>query len=386
MTRSLVDHALGHHFVVDPNGVLRGEQATTGCVDADVVFVLEAFVVEVEPLGGSGTRERVEINAHGCFFRAVNGGNADGGDGSDLRVGGINVGGVALLLFRDDGHALIVETGAQNVESDAGIAGTVHSFGITQVDLTHAVGGNAVAEGEGARTDAGSERVPGRIELLDEAQAAFIGDDTGHGGVVARIEDLGITHFDHFAAFLLGVNDCLCLVELGVSCGGFDLTVAVVGFKLHRTGGAGDVLLLTVRSGLFTRAGFVGRSGVETVDLRNAGEYFSEEAVGSSGHSAYNFSGRGHAFVSIKLVDGDRSEIVFTGTRRETIHVCDSGDSPFRIFLHIFVIIGSCLLVIALVCPAQEVEIAVNKIGVEERKTLVEVFGTVVEVAVAGIA
>ena len=44
------------------------------------------------------------------------------------------------------------------------------------------------------------------------------------------------------------------------------------------------------------------------------------------------------------------------------------------------------MLVIALVCPAQEVEIAVNKIGVEERKTLVEVFGTVVEVAVAGIA
>ena len=58
----------------------------------------------------------------------------------------------------------------------------------------------------------------------------------------------------------------------------------------------------------------------------------------------------------------------------------------FCIVFHILVVIGSGLLVVALVCPAQEVEITVDEVGIEQSEALIEGLSTVVEVAVAGIA
>ena len=141
-------------------------------------------------------------------------------------------------------------------------------------------------------------------------------------------------------------------VELGVGCGGFNLAVAVVGLEFYRTGGAGGVFLLTVRTFFFARCGRVGGGGIETVDLRHASEHLPEEAVGGSGHSTDNFTGFVHASVSGKGADGHVGKVVVTVTRRETIHGCNSGDTQFSIFFHILVIIGSCLLVVALIGSA----------------------------------
>ena len=124
-------------------------------MDTGILFVLEAFGGEVEPFCRSGASERVEVYAHRGFIIAVYGGNTDFGDGSNLRSRCIGKHRVSLHLFRDDGHRPVVKTGAQDVKGVAGITGTVHSFGITQIDLTQTVSGNTIAEAECHGTHSG---------------------------------------------------------------------------------------------------------------------------------------------------------------------------------------------------------------------------------------
>ena len=314
------------------------------------------------------------------------GGHCDFGDRSNLLVRIICEDRVSLHLFRDDGHRPVVKTGAKNVESVAGITGTVHSFGITQIDLTQTVGRNTVAEAECLGTHSESGIVAGRVELLDEAQAPLVGDDTGNGGIITCIEELRIAHIDDFRSFFLAVHHSLRFVELGVSCRRFNLAVAVVGLEFYSTGGAGGIFLLTVRTFFFARCGRVGGSGIETIDLRNAGEHLSEEAVGSGGHSTHNFAGGGHATASGKVINQDRGKVVITCTRNKMVHSGHTGNAGLGIFLQELVIVGSGLLVVPFVGSTEEIKVGINEVGVEERKALIKVFGTVVEVTVTRIA
>ena len=68
------------------------------------------------------------------------------------------------------------------------------------------------------------------------------------------------------------------------------------------------------------------------------------------------------------------------------VHSGYTGNGGLGVFLQILVVVGSGLLVVPLVGSTEEIKVGINEVGVEERKALIEVFGTVVEFTVTRIA
>ena len=185
----------------------------------------------------------------------VDGGNDDFGDRSNLLARIVGEDGIALHLLGDPRHRLAVKTGTKNIKSVARITGTVHCFGITQINLTQTIGRNTIAETECLGTHSESGIGVSRVELLDETQTSLVGDHARSGGIIARIEELRIAHIDDLRSFSLAVHYSLRFVELGVGCRRFNLAVAVVGLEFYSTGGAGGIFLLTICPRLLARGG-----------------------------------------------------------------------------------------------------------------------------------